>query len=53
MKKFTITAYNRNNKVVQVLTYKTDVLNESMQRAAMSSMQLFFSSPLRFEIKEI
>jgi hypothetical protein len=53
MKKFKVTAFSRNNKVVQVLTYKTDVMSESMQRAAMDSMQLFYSSPLRFEITEI
>ena len=53
MKKFTVTGYNRNNKAVHALTYNTDVLTESMQRAAMDNIQLFFSSPLRFEIKEV
>lgn len=53
MKKFTITGYNRNNNAVQTLTYNTDVLTEAMQRSAMNTMQLFSTSPLRFEIKEI
>jgi len=53
MKKFTITGYNRNNNIVQTLTYNTEVLSESMKRSAMNTIQLFSASPLRFEIKEI
>jgi hypothetical protein len=53
MKKFTITGYNRNNNVVQTLTYNTEALTESMKRSAMNTIQLFSASPLRFEIKEI
>jgi hypothetical protein len=53
MKQFSITGYNRNNNVVQTLTYNTEVLTESMKRNAMDTIQLFSTSPLRFEIKEI
>jgi hypothetical protein len=53
MKKFTITGYNRNNKAVQTLTYNTAEFSKSIMQIAMDRIQLFYASPLRFEIKEI
>lgn len=54
MKQFTITGYNRNNKVIAAFIY-TDIeaLTDAMIQSAMSKIQIFSSSPLRFEITSI
>jgi hypothetical protein len=53
MKTFSITGYNRNNNAVLTLTYNVPALTDAMLTKAMDSIQLFSTSPLRFEIKEI